>query len=581
LNPALCRAVTGRDDAPATLERLARRNLFLLPLDPGGNAYRYHDLFRDFLRHRLARELTAAQVRDLHRRAAAAAPVPTRAIGHWLAASEWEQAARAIAAAGESMLARGALDTLRSWVGALPGEVRAAQPRLAYFLGLAAWARAESEAAHALLEEAARGFAAAGDASGEGEALAQLATLALGHGDWPRTRELSARIGARPLPPRSRAQLLMARARLALQDECWSEAVAAVEETLAALDGAGEDPLLVVLSQLHPTLVALPGGAGLIERACDLARKRPGGESRPLRLAADAQMARIHLWRGHLDEALRVGEAALATSREFGSGYPYLELLLIAHLATIRLARRDYAAADALFTDLVPRARQLSAPALLFHAGRARLLRGSPDEARALLDQMHALADTGQGELPGAGAQRLVLAGLLDTAGGRYAEAERSLREAVALERRVPIVAALCAPRIALAYLQLARGQTGDALATFGRVLAEGEVAFPLLRLAHERGVERAFAAELLRLLGEGVAGAVAAAPLPESGEALSPRELAALRLLATGATNATIADQLFISPNTVKRHLASLFGKLGAGTRTEAVARARDLGLL
>jgi len=61
----------------------------------------------------------------------------------------------------------------------------------------------------------------------------------------------------------------------------------------------------------------------------------------------------------------------------------------------------------------------------------------------------------------------------------------------------------------------------------------------------------------------------------------ISPREFAVLELLATGQTNKQIARGLEVSPNTVKTHVARLFEKLDATRRTEAVGRARDLGLI
>jgi ATP/maltotriose-dependent transcriptional regulator MalT len=70
----------------------------------------------------------------------------------------------------------------------------------------------------------------------------------------------------------------------------------------------------------------------------------------------------------------------------------------------------------------------------------------------------------------------------------------------------------------------------------------------------------------------------VASRALPES---LSERERDVLRLLAAGLTNNEIADALFISAETVKKHTGSIYAKLGVGNRTEAAGRARSLGLL
>lgn len=63
--------------------------------------------------------------------------------------------------------------------------------------------------------------------------------------------------------------------------------------------------------------------------------------------------------------------------------------------------------------------------------------------------------------------------------------------------------------------------------------------------------------------------------------EELTPRELEVLRLLAEGLPNKTIAQRLDISEHTVKFHVNALLGKLGVGSRTEAVVRATRLGLI
>lgn len=61
----------------------------------------------------------------------------------------------------------------------------------------------------------------------------------------------------------------------------------------------------------------------------------------------------------------------------------------------------------------------------------------------------------------------------------------------------------------------------------------------------------------------------------------LSTRELDVLRLLAQGQSNKEMARVLHLSPNTVKTHLANLYGKLGAARRTQAIARARALSII
>ena len=63
--------------------------------------------------------------------------------------------------------------------------------------------------------------------------------------------------------------------------------------------------------------------------------------------------------------------------------------------------------------------------------------------------------------------------------------------------------------------------------------------------------------------------------------EPLSARELQVLHLLAEGLTNQEIAQQLYVSPNTVRVHAYHIYGKLGVHNRTQAVTKARSLGVL
>jgi len=82
-------------------------------------------------------------------------------------------------------------------------------------------------------------------------------------------------------------------------------------------------------------------------------------------------------------------------------------------------------------------------------------------------------------------------------------------------------------------------------------------------------------------------AGAAPSAGRPQrsaaqlQGDALSQRELEVLRLMAEGLSNQEIGERLFLALNTVKGHNRNIFGKLQVQRRTEAVARARELGLL
>jgi LuxR family maltose regulon positive regulatory protein len=103
----------------------------------------------------------------------------------------------------------------------------------------------------------------------------------------------------------------------------------------------------------------------------------------------------------------------------------------------------------------------------------------------------------------------------------------------------------------------------------------EGKPIIELLRRAVVQGIHVPYALHLLHAFGE-----VASVPQPLIVP-LSERELEILRRIAAGYSNQEIAQDLVIAISTVKKHVNNIYGKLGVGSRTRAVAMARELGLL
>ncbi len=140
-----------------------------------------------------------------------------------------------------------------------------------------------------------------------------------------------------------------------------------------------------------------------------------------------------------------------------------------------------------------------------------------------------------------------------------------------------------------LAYALLARGQADESMEVFrpyleeaeatncpGILMRENPMVIPLLRHAHQRKMRREFAEQVLQRLGAAVDAVEAS-----GREALSTRELEVLRVMAGGLGNREIAGRLFVSEATVKTHIQHIMRKLDADSRTQAVARARELMLL
>ena len=192
LTPAVCAAVTGREDAGAILDELYARNLFLVELGDAHGAqaptYRYQDLFREFLRERLRRE-APEWGRRLHLRAARVERAPARRMHHLLAAGAWDEAVAMLDELAEPLIAQGALGTLRAWVEALPEEARERRPHLTYLLTIWAPMLRLCVERGISLEVAARalGLSEAPRAEGEPAAPPSAAAAALDGFDEPLT----------------------------------------------------------------------------------------------------------------------------------------------------------------------------------------------------------------------------------------------------------------------------------------------------------------------------------------------------------------------------------------------------------
>ncbi len=607
LTPARCQALTGRADAGAVLKDLYRRNLFLVslsaPISQSTNhqatnlpttslpVYRYHALFAEFLRRRLAQELPD-DVRELHRRAAESQPEPSRAIRHFLQAEMWEAAAACIERVGPALLGQGLLATVAGWIDALPPALRQTRPGLAHLLGACAWLRGEPLAAVGFLEQALAQFEAAGDEPGQIMTLTDLVPPLVMSARYARVHEVSQHALAQRIGPASRVQLLMVRGIAEVTQDACAEAKAHLERALAITEAAN-DLETWAAQAIHcvSQFAVLPGAIDLVEHICTEATRRLGGQATPASMAAAARHTLVHLLRGRPTAAIRSAEAALALGEQFG-GVSYLGGEATWALAQSYLALGEYAAAartldqaHAFFLQFPHGEAALGA--LFYLRGMMAYHQGNGVELSYWLGQLQRTRIPGEWGI--VQTLRELLAAVAELAAGRDAEAEALLRPIARHQARIPTSTRFGSARGLLAHLYQRQGREADALAEFagllseaagqgmpGRAILEGAAALPLLRLAAGRGVQSGLAARLLAALGHG--DEPQSLRVPETGETLTAREVEVLRLIAAGASNQQIAAQLFLSEHTVKSHVSHILGKLNVPSRGQAAARARDL---
>jgi LuxR family transcriptional regulator, maltose regulon positive regulatory protein len=596
VNGALADALTGRADGAQTLARLEQANAFVTALDEDRSWYRYHQLLAELLQGRLQASAPRL-VPELHQRAAGWYHVhgfPIEATRHALAGEQWPLAAELLARSWQGFILDGEMALLGELVDQFPAEVVAADAELvtvraARRLAAGDWDGADSDlrlaeqAAADLLQRRRRRFAVA------------LATVSLYRARLRGDLDAAVAASQHMLPAGGDlvGDDLRALALLNLGiAEFWTGALEAASghlgEGLAAARRAGRDCLVVgFLGQLAAVTGAsrLEGGVRLAQEALALAERR-GWSQNPSAACAYLVLGGAHFEWGDLAAAERYLDLAMACRPE-----PAISLTIGLTRAVAAHAKGEPAAGLAILRSAQQELQRLNGPYVMAASLRqweARLL-----AATDRIDQARALVSTSDESGP-ASAATLAVRAELQLAEGDAAGAVATL--APCLDGSAPPLVAY--QRLETLLLDaVARQRLGDLDAATTSLehalhVAEpegyrqvfwslGEEIHALLLRQRERGTSHPqLLAELLDR--PDVSAAPSALPAPVALAApLTEREQVVLGFLDSDLNTRQIADELYVSVNTVRSQVRSIYRKLNASRRGDAVRRARHLRLL
>ncbi|MCL4863355.1 MAG: hypothetical protein KJZ93_28375 [Caldilineaceae bacterium] len=619
----LCGAVLATPAAQTMLERIEAANLFLVPLDGRREWFRYHHLFADLLRHRL-KQTQPDLLPTLHQRASRwyeEHQLIDEAITHALAAGDTDRLIGLIEQARWQVHGRGDLATLRRWLDLLPpeqveanGSLAMIQVWLLLYGGKMAEAEAYLDRVTPILNETAQAEPDQPHAW-RGEIAVLQAQIAINHGDHERAIAHCLRAQAE-VPAGNLVIRAILENMLGKSYRMNGDLAAAGQAYATATDiGARTGNQLAVMSGLcnQAALCEVLGGLRQAEslqlKALAQARDRRG---RPIPLAGVPLVGLGKVYRewNRLDEATQQLEEALHLGRRSG-----LEGIVVDGAITLALVQMAQGA-DAHATlgeaqEIVANWQEpLMELRLAAFAARLWLAQGDLEKAAVWADDFwREYGDQQAGQSEHFEIEYTLLARIW-LAQGRAGEArlllDRLLQPAEDAGRKGRVIEILTLQALAWQ----AAGESDEALETLSRALTlaqpqqyvrtfadEGRPLGELLaRVALMETEVSDYAAQLLTAFDAGETALATAPPLPPAekaaapvpadlaqwlAEPLSERELEVLGLVAQGLTNREVSQRLVVSIATVKKHMENIHGKLYVNNRTQAVARARELGIL
>ncbi|KPB85616.1 Regulatory protein [Pseudomonas syringae pv. maculicola] len=604
----LCDAARDSHDSVEMIRYLQAHQVFLVPLDEQGHWFRYHHLFSDLLR---ARQAGGAQPTRLHLNACrwfSTQGQLDEAVEQALRAGHLDVAANLVQSLSEEqLLAEQNVGMLLRWKMDLPDDLLTSTPRLivlyAWALGLAC----QLDAAEELANQLSR-FLPAPSATAQKSMLAQWLALsgiiARGRGDSEKTERYCTE-ALLTLPEKRYGQRLVCLSTLAnlavANGDLWRARV--LNRDALELAQRVANPLFEALA--HYDRARVLQARGEILRALDEVRR---GQQRLKGLSTVrlyAVRARLTLYEGYLlTLRLQVDQGRVLLLAGLAEARACRDIsVLIGHcvIATMEGCAGRFAEAFAELAEVERLMHIWDVPPIYYVAMvtlvkcELWLLQGRMDLAEAWLLR---LTQAYNGE-PGAAApechpqlpQHIELQrAVLDRLQGDDVASEQRLQ---ALERHAREVGAPLLGLIAMTQqigLLLSQTRRDEARELLLRSLqsAAGGALIPFKTLLgehsqwlHEQLLQLPSCKVREALLEELPASCTPTLEPAHGSDCLSVRELGVLHLIAQGCSNQEISEQLFISLHTVKTHASHINSKLGVERRTQAVARAKVLGLL